>query len=101
MVNQKRGILGSEERHRDIAYPDAINCCRNLISILPTVWVAEIIYIKRSISQGGLKVVQWFQMNLMTKKLDVKEDAVDINTAKVWCPDGENFQYMKVCEAHC
>jgi len=37
----------------------------------------------------------------MTKKSNVKEDAVDINTAKIWCPEGENFQYIKACYAHC
>ena len=68
MVNQKRGILGSEERHRDIAYPEAINCCRNLISILSTEQVAERNYVKRFISQGGLKVVQWFQEKLHGKE---------------------------------
>ena len=34
----------------------------------------------------------------MTKKTDVQEDAKDINTAKVWCPEAESFQYLKVCE---
>jgi len=37
----------------------------------------------------------------MAKNLDVKEDTVDIDTAKIWCPDGENFQYIKACDAHC
>ena len=37
----------------------------------------------------------------MTNKLAANEDVVDRNTAKIWCPDGENFQYIKVCEAHC
>ena len=37
----------------------------------------------------------------MIKNLDVREDTVDINTAKIWCPDGENFQYIKACDAHC
>ena len=37
----------------------------------------------------------------MTKKLDVKEASVDSDTAKIWCPEGENFQYIKACDAHC
>jgi hypothetical protein len=37
----------------------------------------------------------------MTKKVDVKEDAMNINTAKIWCPEGENFQYIKACDVHC
>jgi len=24
----------------------------------------------------------------MTKKLDVEEDTIDIDTAKIWCPEG-------------
>jgi hypothetical protein len=37
----------------------------------------------------------------MTKKIVVKEEATDINSATIWCPEGENFQYIKACEAHC
>ena len=37
----------------------------------------------------------------MTKKSDVEEVESDREMAKVWCPEGENFQYIKVCEAHC
>ena len=37
----------------------------------------------------------------MTEKLVVKEAESDIDTAKIWCPDGENFQYIKACDAHC
>jgi len=37
----------------------------------------------------------------MTKKTDVRDYATDINTAKIWCPEGENFQYVKACDAHC
>ena len=37
----------------------------------------------------------------MANKLDIKEDVEDRNTAKIWCPEGENFQCIKVCEAHC
>ena len=40
-------------------------------------------------------------MGHMIKKIDAEEVAEDRNTAKVWCPDGENFQYIKGCEAHC
>jgi hypothetical protein len=35
------------------------------------------------------------------KKTVVKEDAIDIGSAKIWCPEGENFQYIKACDAHC
>jgi len=37
----------------------------------------------------------------MAKNLDVKEEAIEIDTAKVWCPEAESFQYLKVCEAGC
>jgi hypothetical protein len=37
----------------------------------------------------------------MMKKIDAKERTEDRNTAKVWCPDGENFEFIKVCEAQC
>jgi hypothetical protein len=37
----------------------------------------------------------------MTKKTDVRDYATDINTAKVWCPEAESFQYLKVCETGC
>jgi hypothetical protein len=37
----------------------------------------------------------------MTKKSDVKEEAPDINTGKVWCPEAESSQYIKVCETGC
>ena len=37
----------------------------------------------------------------MTKQYEVKAGEMDINTAKIWCPDGENFQYIKACDAHC
>jgi len=42
-----------------------------------------------------------FRRNYMTEKLVVKEVESDINTAKIWCPEGENFQYIKACDAHC
>jgi hypothetical protein len=37
----------------------------------------------------------------MTKKLDAEESQSALNTAKIWCPEGENFQYIKVCDVHC
>ena len=37
----------------------------------------------------------------MTKKTDVRDYASVINTAKVWCPEAESFQYLKVCETGC
>jgi hypothetical protein len=32
----------------------------------------------------------------MIKKIDAEEVAEDRIAAKVWCPDGENFQYIIV-----
>jgi hypothetical protein len=37
----------------------------------------------------------------MANKTHVPEAAQDINTAQVWCPEAENFQYVKVCQADC
>ena len=37
----------------------------------------------------------------MTKKVDIKEDTFDIDTAKIWCPEGEQFKYVKACDADC
>jgi hypothetical protein len=37
----------------------------------------------------------------MTEKVAVKEDASDIDTAKIWCPERGNFQYVKACDADC
>jgi len=37
----------------------------------------------------------------MIKKHDSKQEDTDINTAKIWCPDGENFQYVKACDSGC
>jgi len=37
----------------------------------------------------------------MPKKLTTKQDNPDKTIAKIWCPDGEKFQYIKVCDSHC
>jgi hypothetical protein len=37
----------------------------------------------------------------MKNIVDAIEGTEDRNTARVWCPEGENFQYIKGCEAHC
>jgi hypothetical protein len=37
----------------------------------------------------------------MGKKPDKKQDNQDKNTVKIWCPDRENFQYIKVCDMNC
>ncbi len=37
----------------------------------------------------------------MQKKLMTKQDNQDKTAAKIWCPDGEKFQYIKVCGSHC
>jgi hypothetical protein len=37
----------------------------------------------------------------VTKKHDSKQEDTDKNIAKIWCPDGENFQYVKVCDSGC
>jgi hypothetical protein len=37
----------------------------------------------------------------MTKKNVTKENTTDSDTVKIWCPEGENFQYVKACAADC
>jgi len=37
----------------------------------------------------------------MGKKPEEKQDIQDENNAKIWCPDRENFQYVKVCDMNC
>ena len=37
----------------------------------------------------------------MTKKHDSKQKDTDKNIAKIWCPDGKNFQYVKACDSGC
>ena len=37
----------------------------------------------------------------MKMKSDVEEVESDRNVAKIWCPEGENFQYIKACDSHC
>ena len=34
----------------------------------------------------------------MGKRIEEKQD---INMIKIWCPDKEHFQYIKVCERNC
>jgi hypothetical protein len=29
------------------------------------------------------------------------QDNPDKESAKIWCPDRENFQYIKVCDSNC
>jgi hypothetical protein len=29
------------------------------------------------------------------------QDNPDKESAKIWCPDRENFQYVKVCDSNC
>lgn len=37
----------------------------------------------------------------MREKSEIEKIESEMDIAKIWCPDGENFQYVKVCEAHC
>ena len=32
---------------------------------------------------------------------DSRQDNPDKESAKLWCPDRENFQYIKVCDSNC
>ena len=32
---------------------------------------------------------------------DSPQDNEDKESAKIWCPDRENFQYIKVCDSNC
>ena len=35
------------------------------------------------------------------KKNDSKHDNQNKNIVMIWCPHGENFQYIKVCGSNC
>jgi len=35
------------------------------------------------------------------KKPDNKQDNQSKNDIKIWCPDRESFQYVKVCDMNC
>lgn len=37
----------------------------------------------------------------MRKNVNTDEKLIDRDLAKIWCPEGENFQYIKVCDAQC
>ena len=37
----------------------------------------------------------------MAKKSDKEKENQDTDTAKIWCPEKEIFQYIHVCEINC
>jgi len=37
----------------------------------------------------------------MKKNLESEQNTRDKNILKIWCPDRENFQYIKVCDSTC
>jgi hypothetical protein len=38
---------------------------------------------------------------IMADKLDSKQDYLNKNIVKIWCPDRDNFQCIKVCDSNC
>jgi hypothetical protein len=43
----------------------------------------------------------WYDVEMMADKLDGKQDYLNKNITKIWCPDRDNFQYIKVCDSNC
>jgi hypothetical protein len=41
------------------------------------------------------------QSGVGPKDPDSNQGNPDQNKAKIWCPDRENFQYIKVCDSNC